>query len=87
MQLLDAFRQCLYNSANRRRLFPTITVLRLKHGNQRGLTNTKEFSVKEVKPPNRGWYLVSMRQFLKEKPEHPDYIKDRLEFKGVQLPI
>ena len=42
----------------------------------------EEFDFMEVKPCNRGWYYVTMFQFEKMLPEHPDYIQDWLEFDG-----
>ncbi len=38
----------------------------------------EEFDFMEVKPCNRGWYYVTMFQFEKMLPEHPDYIQDWL---------
>ena len=43
----------------------------------------KEFDAMEVKPVEAGWYFVEMHQFKKLKPEHPDYIKDWMEFNGT----
>jgi hypothetical protein len=42
----------------------------------------EKFDALEVKPERSGWYLVTMFQFGKEKEEHPDYIKEWLEFNG-----
>ena len=41
-----------------------------------------EFDAMEVKPANAGWYLVTLFQFEKEDPEHPDYIRDWVEYDG-----
>lgn len=43
----------------------------------------EEFSVIEVKPKDAGWYYVTMFQYEKLDPKHPDYIKDWLEFDGT----
>jgi hypothetical protein len=44
---------------------------------------SEEFNAMEVKPENlesSGYYFVTMFQFNKIKPSHPDYIKDWLLF-------
>ena len=41
----------------------------------------EEFDTMEVKALNVGWYFVSLYQFKKANPLHPDYIKDWMEFK------
>jgi len=42
----------------------------------------EEFDFMEVKPKDSGWFFVTMYQFEKIDPKHPDYIKDWLEFDG-----
>ena len=44
--------------------------------------DTEEFKAMEVKPKEKAFYFVTLFQFDKEKPEHPDYIRDWLEFEG-----
>lgn len=44
--------------------------------------NKEEYDLMEVKAKERGFYFVTLFQFKKEKPEHPDYIRDWLEFDG-----
>lgn len=44
--------------------------------------DTEEFEAMEVKPKEKGSYFVTLFQFEKEKPEHPDYIRGWLEFNG-----
>lgn len=41
-----------------------------------------KFEAMEVKTKRKGWYLVTLFQFKKEEPEHPDYIRDWLNFDG-----
>lgn len=43
----------------------------------------EEFDAMEVKPKDSGFYFVTLYQFKKEKPEHPNYIRDWLEFNGT----
>jgi len=42
----------------------------------------KEFNAKEVKAKDDGWYFVTLFQFVKEKPEYPNNIKDWVKFNG-----
>lgn len=43
----------------------------------------EEFGFMEVKPKDQGWYYVTMFQYEKLDPKHPDHIKDWLEFDGT----
>jgi hypothetical protein len=49
--------------------------------NTNQMMNKQEFDALEVKPQHEGFYLVTMFQFAKLKTEHPDYIRDWLQFK------
>ena len=42
----------------------------------------EEFDCMEVRPTRRGWYFVTLYQFDKVDPKHPDYIRDWLFFEG-----
>jgi hypothetical protein len=44
--------------------------------------NKVEFDIMEVRATVKGYYFVTMHQYRKSEPEHPDYIKDWLEFDG-----
>lgn len=46
--------------------------------------NKEWFDFMEVKPKTSGWYWVTLYQFNKLEPEHPDYIKEHLHFDGKQ---
>jgi hypothetical protein len=41
----------------------------------------QEFDALEVKPQRDGFYLVTLFQFANLKPDHPEYIRDWLQFK------
>ena len=38
----------------------------------------------EVRPKYEGWYRVTLYQYSKENPEHPDYFQEWVEFTGGQ---
>lgn len=40
------------------------------------------FKLMEVKPKEKAFYFVTLFQFQKGEPEHPDYFTDWLEFDG-----
>ena len=44
--------------------------------------NKEKFEALEVKAKDKGWYLVTLFQFKKEKSEHPDHVKEWVEFDG-----
>jgi hypothetical protein len=41
-----------------------------------------EYELVEVKPESKGFYQITLSRSEKEKPEHPDYIKDWFFFDG-----
>ena len=44
--------------------------------------NKHDFESMEVKPKNSGWYQVKLYQYKKENPEHPDYIREWMEYRN-----
>ncbi len=41
-------------------------------------------SMLEVRPKEPGFYFVTLYQYKKEKPEHPDYFRDWMQLDGEQ---
>lgn len=45
--------------------------------------NKQQIRELEVRPETSGWYLVTLFQYEKLEPEHPDYFKDWLDYDGT----